>query len=426
MILVGSQRSGAIALANHLMNRRDNDHVGVLELDGFMGTDLRDAFQEAQAIAKATRCKQYLFSLSLNPPQDAVASEQDFRDAANKAAEKLGLAGQPRAIVIHEKEGRRHAHAVWSRIDAETMKAINLPHFKTKLRDVARDLYLGHGWEMPGGLRNYGQRDPLNFTLAEWQQARRQSIDPREVKLALAKAWERSDDAKSLTAALEERGFYLAKGDRRAAVVLDIEGNIYALGRWSGVKAKAVRERLGDLDALPSLADQQAHLRSRMTNQVQDYIQAVKDRHASEMQPLAERRGEMVRSQQAERQKLKDGQDRRWETETKVRLDRLNKGLRGLFDRLTGRSASIRTENERQALEGLRRDQAQRNDLVEAQMRDRRALREEAVLLKRKQAGERKLLADDIRDYLRRQSVKHEARETGRERTRTRAPTPTR
>ena len=33
MILVASQRSGAVALADHLMNTRDNDHVELIELD---------------------------------------------------------------------------------------------------------------------------------------------------------------------------------------------------------------------------------------------------------------------------------------------------------------------------------------------------------------------------------------------------------
>lgn len=35
MILKGSQRAGAGALASHLMNDRDNDHVTVLEIRGF-------------------------------------------------------------------------------------------------------------------------------------------------------------------------------------------------------------------------------------------------------------------------------------------------------------------------------------------------------------------------------------------------------
>ena len=85
----------------------------------------------------------------------------DFENAADEVERKLGLEGQPRAIVFHEKDGRRHAHVVWSRIDAEHMRAINLPHYKMRLRDVSRDLFRAHGWEMPKGLRDWRERDVL-------------------------------------------------------------------------------------------------------------------------------------------------------------------------------------------------------------------------------------------------------------------------
>jgi hypothetical protein len=158
MILKASQRSGAAALADHLMNSLDNDHIELLETRGFMAEDLHGAFAEAYAISKATRCRQYLFSLSLNPPQDHVASEDQFLKAAERIEDQLSLSGQPRAIVIHEKEGRRHAHVVWSRINGEELKAINLPHFKNKLRDMSKELFLDHGWELPKGLQSYGAK----------------------------------------------------------------------------------------------------------------------------------------------------------------------------------------------------------------------------------------------------------------------------
>jgi hypothetical protein len=180
MILKGSQRAGAKALADHLMNDRDNEHVSCLELRDFSSNQLHGALAEMHAISKATQCKQFMFSLSLNPPTDHIATEQDFLEAADRAEQQLGLTGQPRAIVVHEKEGRRHAHVVWSRIDADEMKAINLPHFKNKLRDLSRELFLDHGWVLPDGLATYGNKSPLNFTLEEWQQAKRQGLDPRE------------------------------------------------------------------------------------------------------------------------------------------------------------------------------------------------------------------------------------------------------
>ena len=63
--------------------------------------------------------------------------EKDFEEAMNSIEQRLGLEGQPRAIVFHEKEGRRHAHCVWSRVDASTMTARQLWFFKTKLQGVS-------------------------------------------------------------------------------------------------------------------------------------------------------------------------------------------------------------------------------------------------------------------------------------------------
>lgn len=89
MILKGSQRAGAKQLSNHLLNDRDNDHVTTLEVRGFVSNDPNGALGEAHAIAKATKCKQFLFSLSLNPPKGASAGEKDFLDAADKAEKVL-------------------------------------------------------------------------------------------------------------------------------------------------------------------------------------------------------------------------------------------------------------------------------------------------------------------------------------------------
>ncbi|HTE14691.1 MAG TPA: hypothetical protein VK642_06405, partial [Burkholderiales bacterium] len=142
MILKGSQRGGSKQLAAHLLKTVDNEHVEVHELRGFTGNDLNAALHEIYAVSRGTRAKQFLFSLSLNPPAHEKASIDTFEKAIETIEQKLGLSGQPRAVVFHEKDGRRHAHVVWSRIDTDRMKAINLPHYKLKLRDVSRQLYL--------------------------------------------------------------------------------------------------------------------------------------------------------------------------------------------------------------------------------------------------------------------------------------------
>ena len=107
MILKGSQRSFGQNLAAHLLRLDDNEHVALHELRGFASDDLREAFKEAEATSLGTKCRQYLFSLSLSPPEDARVSVGAFEEAIERIEERLGLGGQPRAILFHEKEGRR-------------------------------------------------------------------------------------------------------------------------------------------------------------------------------------------------------------------------------------------------------------------------------------------------------------------------------
>ena len=103
MNLQGSQRGGAKDLALHLL-KAENDHVDMHELRGFVSDDLVSALNEAHAISRGTKTKQFLFSLSLNPPPEENVSTQDFLDAIEQVEGKLGLNGQPRAIVFHENK----------------------------------------------------------------------------------------------------------------------------------------------------------------------------------------------------------------------------------------------------------------------------------------------------------------------------------
>ena len=225
MILVGSQRGGARDLALHLI-KPENEHIVIHEVRGFGSDDLAEAFTEAYAISRGTKCEKFLFSLSLNPPKNEQVATEAFERAIDQAEERLGLTGQPRAIVFHEKEGRRHAHAVWSRINADSMKAVHLSYTKTKLNTLARELYLEHGWEMPQGFVDPSLKDPRSFTLAEWQQAKRIGKDPRAIKTAFQDAWAISDSRAAFARALEERGYHLAQGNRRSYVAVDCDGEV--------------------------------------------------------------------------------------------------------------------------------------------------------------------------------------------------------
>ena len=401
MILKGSQRAGAGALASHLMNDRDNDHVTVLEIRDFVADNLAGALSEAQAISKATKCKQFMFSLSLSPPKDHIACEQDFLDAADRAEQKLGLDGQPRAIIIHEKEGRMHAHVVWSRIDGENLKAINMSHFKRKLNALSRELYLDHGWELPKGLQAGGGKSPLNFTLAEWQQAKRQGLDPREIKQVFQEAWKRSDNIKAFGNALAERGYFIAKGDRRGFVALDVQGKVYSIPKWTGIRAKEAIGKFGSPNNLPSVFHVQGELRGLVTDKLKDFIADIKSKHARDVEPLNHEKSEMVALHRAERLRLKDGQKERLVKETKNRSDRLNKGVRGLLDWVSGKAKATKKRNETEAYQCFSRDRDQRDDLVKDQMTDRQSLQKRFDAIRKTQIQDRRLLARDVSQFLR-------------------------
>ena len=377
MILKGSQRGGAKQLALHLLKTEENEQVELHEIKGFVSDDLIGALKEAQAVSLGTRCKQFMFSVSLNPPETESVGIDAFEEAIARIEERIGLAGQPRVIVFHEKEGRRHAHCVWSRIDAEQMKAVNLSHFKLKLRDISRTLYLDHEWRMPRGLMNSAARDPRNFTLGEWQQAKRMGWHAGDLKSLIQECWAVSDSRAAFEQALSERGMTLARGDRRGHVVLTHEGEVLSVARYIGKRAKDVRAKLGEPDRLPSLAEAKVRLGDDIKKSVRRLMAEAMAQKLEALVPLEERRRVLTDQHRRERARMDEGQRQRWGYERAIRSARLDTGLKGLWQRLTGQHAHIRTQNERAAYLAFRRDRLQRQALIDHQLMDRQELQAE-------------------------------------------------
>jgi hypothetical protein len=374
MILKASQRGGGKQLGLHLMKTQDNEHIEVHEIRGFVSDDIVGALKEAYAVSKGTRCKQFLFSVSLNPPPQERVAVDVFEGAIARIEEKNGLTDQPRIVVFHEKEGRRHAHAVWSRIDADTMTAKNLPFFKMKLRDLSRELYLENGWKMPRGLMNSREADPRNFTLAEWHQAKRAGYNARDLKAMLQECWAVSDSKAAFLQALKARGFTLAKGDRRGHVALSPEGEVFSVPRAVAKKAKDVEKRLGSPDTLPTVEAAKAQLAKDLSATFLRLRREAEEQKRRDLAPLDQQRKAMAQQQKAERARLKSGQQSRWAEESRARVERFDMGIKGLWSRLSGKYAQVQKQNEREAYSALARDRAQRQSLIEAQMHERQAL----------------------------------------------------
>lgn len=399
MILKAKERGDAGQLARYLLAMRDNEHVELHDVSGFVSDDLIEAFSEADAIAKGTRCKNYLLSMSLNPPEGADVPTKVFEQAADQIGKKLGLDEQPRAIVFHEKDGRRHAHVVWSRIDSMRMRAINLPHYKSKLRDVSRELYLEHGWDMPRGLQDRRLRDPLNFSREEWQQAKRVGLDPREIKSVFRQCWEVSDNRASFEQALKERGFWLAQGDRRGFVAVDYLGEVYSLSRYTGVKAKELEARLGGRDQLTSVDVVKAEIAKGMSRKVEAFIVEARRDAKQRFAMVDFRRTEMVARHKDERTNLGRRQKNRWMAEAKERSQRLPRGFSGIWHRLTGQYAKIKAQNEQETLQAWQRDQAEKDTLIFRQLEERQVLQRDVKKQRAIVREELMQLRKDVANY---------------------------
>ncbi|MEP3296794.1 MAG: AAA family ATPase [Pseudoruegeria sp.] len=369
MILEGNARGHGGELARHLLNARDNEHVIVHAINGFIADDLAGAFAEAEALAQATQCQKYLFSLSLNPPPNESVPVEVFEAAIKDIAQKLGLTDQPCAVVFHEKEGRRHAHCVWSRIDADQMKAINLPHFKRKLMAVSRELYIEHGWDMPTGFEDFRQRDPLNFSRAEAQQAKRLSRDPKAMKALFRACYERSDSRQAFASALWEHGFALARGERRGFVAVDHDGKIWSLSRWCGVKSKQLKERLGDPQTLPSVDEAKALLASSQAPEAPKQIKG-SDTYQTAL-------AELVAQQRQERDALHALHQERQAEETLARNARAPRGMSLIWARLSGAYGRLVEDFAQEKAACDARDRAERQALIDKHLNDRKVFEQE-------------------------------------------------
>jgi hypothetical protein len=385
MILKGNQRGGGQQMAAHLMNSFDNERVEIADLRGAVADDLSGAFAEWAAEARGTKCQKFLYSLSLNPDQaQGHLTREQYLELLERTERSLNLVGQPRAVVFHEKRDkdgvpREHCHAVWSRIDTEKMKAVQIAHDRLKLRTVAQEFARDHGLELPDGMKKDGRRDRFNDrakqeNLSERQQQERTG-DPKEQRMAdIATCWKETGNGAAFVQALEAKGYYLARGDQRAFVVVDLHSEVHSLSRQLvGVaKSKELKDRLAcyPLDKLPDVesaqawAKKQREEREKQIAQKQDQqekqpsevelrLAALAGRQAARRAEIDRQRIELIARHLSER----DGLKAMFEAENTgvvgARLQKQPKGILAFLTRITGiqmiTDARYRKQDERRA-----------------------------------------------------------------------------
>jgi hypothetical protein len=260
MIIKGKSRAGPAALAAHLGNAEKNEKVSLVKVRGTVAQDLRGALVEMDAYAVGTRCEKSLYHAAMSPEPPHRLTPGQRAEAVEALEEKLGLAGHARVVVMHEKLGREHIHVVWSRIDLDNMRSISDSHNYRKHEEVSRDLERRFGHEKIQGAhveRDGVERPDRTPSRAELRQEERTGIKGKDVKADITEAFKASDSAQAFQSALGDRGYILAKGDRRDFVIVDRAGGIHSLARRiDGMKAAELREFMAAIDreSLPDIA----------------------------------------------------------------------------------------------------------------------------------------------------------------------------
>ena len=270
MIVKGGSRGGPGQLAAHLMRRDTNERIEVLELHSGID-DLSATFRDWQTLCEGTRGTKGLYHVNIDPDARYDMTAKQWARAVEVLEKELGLDGQPRAVVMHEKKGRQHIHVVWQRTDIETMTLRSdsynyLAHERASLR---LEQEFGHE-HVPGKHAKRDREKQPEFpraeaTHAEWQQAERAALSVADRRAQIATLKESCDNGAAFKAALEDAGYILAQGDKRDFVLVTAEGSVLSLGRELKMKAAAVREFMADVDraALPTAAEAKEMQRTR-------------------------------------------------------------------------------------------------------------------------------------------------------------------
>lgn len=230
MVIKGRTRGGGRQLANYLLTKGDNEQVGLLYVDGqerFSEQDFRQLLGDFSLTEKLTRSKKGIYHVTINPPEgiDQRMSKEHWLQAASVLTEELGMGEQRMAMVLHQKNGKRHLHIAIERYNHETGKVIPIDH------NYRKHLKAGQKIAQHLGLQPLPERNPKR----------------KPMKEALTTLWHDTQDATGFIRQAKQQGYMVCKGyDRKPFLVVDeTTGRSFNLVRHlENIQTRAVRERL--------------------------------------------------------------------------------------------------------------------------------------------------------------------------------------
>ncbi len=259
MIINGQAVKGGNRLANHLL-KQENEQVQVLEISGVAANDnLHEALKDMEAVGALTQSQtgKVLYHANINPKANERLTPEQYIKASDHLMKELGFQGQPRAIVMHQKQGRQHAHLVVQLTDIEQQKLKPISNNYYKHRTVARELE--QSLELEKSPRKYTGK---SYSQSEAQQAKKHGKPIGFLRQDIQDAFVLSKNGKEFTQRLAKKNLTLAKG--RRLVLIDRYGNAQSLTRQLKeiANSKLIEKKLKDvLERLPGASVVQHEVR---------------------------------------------------------------------------------------------------------------------------------------------------------------------
>lgn len=251
MIVEGKAVGSPSWLAYHL-TKTENEQVKILEITGTASNDnLRHALDDMHALGALTKTQngKVLYHANLDPKKNEKLTPEQYLKAADIVMEKLGFQGQPRAVVMHVKGGRQHAHLVVQLTDIEKGRLLptwqNYKKHQEAAKQIERELELEKIKREKTG-RSYNKK--------EAEQAKKSGLSVDELRELIKEAFEQSRSAVEFQKILKQKGLILAKDKR--LIVIDRNTKHWSLTRQlkAVAKAKEVKEKVASIEKfLPSL-----------------------------------------------------------------------------------------------------------------------------------------------------------------------------
>lgn len=232
---------------------RTRERVGFVQTENLGGIeDDRAAIGLMIDTARQSRrCEKPVYAFSLGWHPEETPSQEAMIEAGREALAVLKMQDHQAVMIAHTDTAHPHLHVIVNRVHPETGKAINLYKDQEKLSAWALEYERRQG-------KVYCQAREFN-ALAR-QAAKEQDGRPpprRYVDNTLAECWTRSDSGRSFKTALEAKGWGLARGDRKEAVLMAVapSGRAFAvlrelnkgLPKGQTIKAKDFDRQTADL-----------------------------------------------------------------------------------------------------------------------------------------------------------------------------------